>query len=744
MAEKFDWWCIIGQISLMESPSPDKRVIRFGTFEADPATGELRKGERRINLQEQPFRLLLLLLEHPGEVVTRDELRGKLWGETFVDFEEGLNTAVRKLRDALGDSASNPRFVETLPRRGYRFIAPVERTGAELPQPEPIAVKIVQPRSNSRMFWLAGCGVLLVAAAFLARLWLNREQPTAAPTPPKQLTRDSGLTTDPAISRDGKLLAYASDRGAQGNLDIWVQQVASGPARKLTEGPADNYEPEISPDGSEVLFRSDRDGGGIYSVSPLGGEARLVIKDAYLPRFSPDGTQIAYLRGHFGSGAFSGNLYVYARATGSERMLAPNVVTVGGAAAWSPDGRSLIFAAADGIVMPFYLWMCPTDGKQATRLSATPLAGDDPFLGQVRSVSVARFRNQLIVSAKHGDSYNLWTVPIKPEKSLLAGELKQITLGSGSEELPAVSDDGRVVFANHSSFSSIWEAALEKTGAFTNPRRLTQDKALNYRPSLSADGSKMAYTSNRSGKFEIWVRDMISGQESAITTIVKPVTYALISRDGNKIAFWEDGVRTYVVSTSGGGPRFLCEKCNRPDDWTSDGKIIVPFPPRRLDPSNGVLTDLAQHPTLSTTGPRLSPDEKWFTFHTSGNIGQQIGRQRQIFLAPYSGHPVPLSRWLPVTDGQGLDREAAFSPDGNRIYFLSDRDGFRCIWARTLHANTKRPIGTIYPVLHLHNPRISLLHVPNTGLVRITPVGNKIIFAMGELTGNLWMTELPR
>ena len=727
----------------MESPPPDKRVIRFGTFEADPAAGELRKGDRRINLQEQPFRLLLLLLEHPGELVTREELREKLWGETFVDFEEGLNTAIRKLRDALGDSAANPRFIETLPRRGYRFIAPVERAGAVPPDPQPIAAK-ADSQSNSKMFWLAGCGVLLIATAFLARFWLNRDQPVTTPASTKQLTRDSGLTTDPAISRDGKLLAYASDRGSQGNLDIWVQQIAGGAARKLTEGPSDNYEPEISPDGSEVLFRSNREGGGIYSVSPLGGEARLVIKDAYLPRFSPDGTQIAYLRGHFGSGAFSGKLYIYERATGSEQMLAPNVVTAGGAAAWSPDGKFLTVAAADGIIMPFYLWLCPADGKQATRLSATPLAGDDPYLGQVRSVSVARFRNQLIVSAKHGDSYNLWAAPVHKDTSLLAGELKRITLGSGNEELPAVSNDGKLVFANHSSSSGIWEATLEKTGAFMDPRRLTQDKALNYRPSLSTDGSKMAYTSNRSGKFEIWVRDMISGQESAITTIIKPVTYALISRDGSKISFWEDGIRTYVVSTSGGGPRLLCEKCGRPDDWTSDGRIIVPFPPRMFDPSNGVLTDLARHPTMSTTGPRLSPDEKWITFHTSGNISQQVGRRRQVFLAPYTGQPVPLSGWLAVTDGQDLDREAAFSPDGNRIYFLSDRDGFRCIWARALDAKTKLPVGTIYPVLHLHNPRVSLLHVPNTGMVRITPVGNRIIFAMGELTGNLWMTELPQ
>jgi DNA-binding winged helix-turn-helix (wHTH) protein len=101
-------------------------LVRFGAFELNLHTGELRKGGVRINLPDQPFQVLKTLLDRPGELVTRDDLRQQLWAaETFVDFEHGLNAAVRRLRDALGDSAGVPRFIETLPRRGYRFIAPV-------------------------------------------------------------------------------------------------------------------------------------------------------------------------------------------------------------------------------------------------------------------------------------------------------------------------------------------------------------------------------------------------------------------------------------------------------------------------------------------------------------------------------------------------------------------------------------------------------------------------------------------
>jgi DNA-binding winged helix-turn-helix (wHTH) protein len=115
-----------------------RRVFRFATFEADPATGELRKSGIRIRLQEQPFQVLIMLLERPGELVTREELRQRLWpADTFVDFDHSLNTVVNKLREALGDSAANPRFIETLARRGYRFLAPV--------QAEPAAPDVIAP-----------------------------------------------------------------------------------------------------------------------------------------------------------------------------------------------------------------------------------------------------------------------------------------------------------------------------------------------------------------------------------------------------------------------------------------------------------------------------------------------------------------------------------------------------------------------------------------------------------------------
>ena len=123
------------------------KILRFGVFEVDPRAGELRKYGLRLKLPEQPFQILTLLLERPGNIITRDELRNRLWpGDTFVDFDHGLNNAVMRLREVLGDSSESPRFVETIPRRGYRFIAPVEESlpvRSEADASSPSAVTIV-------------------------------------------------------------------------------------------------------------------------------------------------------------------------------------------------------------------------------------------------------------------------------------------------------------------------------------------------------------------------------------------------------------------------------------------------------------------------------------------------------------------------------------------------------------------------------------------------------------------------
>ena len=165
----------------MAEPVSSKRIVRFGVFEVDRAAGELRKQGLKVKLQEKPFQVLTLLLERPGEVVTREELQRRLWPDTFVDFEHSLSTAIKKLRDALGDTADNPRFIETRPGRGYRFIAPVE--GRPAP---PISPSLPAPAGGKPVWRLAAAGFAVVALlAVLVRLnvggWQERLLGGAAP-----------------------------------------------------------------------------------------------------------------------------------------------------------------------------------------------------------------------------------------------------------------------------------------------------------------------------------------------------------------------------------------------------------------------------------------------------------------------------------------------------------------------------------------------------------------------------------
>src|ERR1700693_838507 len=163
----------------MEVPAGSRTRLRYVLFEVDLASCEVHKSGRKVPLQEQPFRVLALLLEHPGEVITREELQAKVWpADTFVGFDEGINTAIRKLRVAFGDSADNPRFIETIPRRGYRFVAPVHEAAAAPAQlaeniaveNAPVELPRVRRRSFQRSVVALSVAALLVLLAVLASL----------------------------------------------------------------------------------------------------------------------------------------------------------------------------------------------------------------------------------------------------------------------------------------------------------------------------------------------------------------------------------------------------------------------------------------------------------------------------------------------------------------------------------------------------------------------------------------------
>jgi DNA-binding winged helix-turn-helix (wHTH) protein len=232
----------------MYSQPAAQRMFRFGLFELNLSAGELRKQGRKIKLQEQPFEVLAMLLRRPGDVVTREELQQALWpADTFVEFDQGLNTAVKKIRQALADSADNPRFVETIPRKGYRFIAPVSTN--EAPAPAPVSVPAPVPVRRHHPLRIAALLVLVVSGV---AVWFFWTRTTPAPPEPVPFTSYPGREWSPSFSPDGNQVAFEWEVPGKEKSHIYVKLIGTSEPQRLTKNPAE----ERSPAGRRMGVRS--------------------------------------------------------------------------------------------------------------------------------------------------------------------------------------------------------------------------------------------------------------------------------------------------------------------------------------------------------------------------------------------------------------------------------------------------------------------------------------------------------
>lgn len=270
--------------------SPAEDVIRFGLFELDLKAGQLSRNGTKLRLPQQPLQLLAMLLERPGEILTRDELRQRLWSsDVFVDFDHGLNKSIQKLRDALGDSATSPRYIETIPRVGYRFIAPV-KNGTRLLEPE-VATKIDQPAplpaapamggKQRARWWILAAGVCAVLGVVGTAVYLfSRRHPVVIKY--TQLTDFTDSASTPALSPDGHILAFI--RGDSDFLSadqIYAKVLPDGEARRLADDSREKYALAFSPDGSQIAYTvMEAPVFGTYTVPVLGGDSHLLLHNA--------------------------------------------------------------------------------------------------------------------------------------------------------------------------------------------------------------------------------------------------------------------------------------------------------------------------------------------------------------------------------------------------------------------------------------------------------------------------------
>ncbi|HLF07417.1 MAG TPA: protein kinase, partial [Thermoplasmata archaeon] len=606
------------------------------------------------------------------------------------------------------------------------------------------------PRRRARVSpWaIAATAVVVLAVASVAFWWLRPPAPLGAPVL-MQLTTDAGLSTDPALSSDGKLLAYASDRAGNGNLDIWVRQVGGGEPIQLTEDRADEREPAFSPDGTTVVFRSNKDGGGIYVVSALGGTPRLVApaREPQRPRFSPDGSQIAYGSGGIGYGAgFSirnnCRIFVVDLEGGVPRQVRPDFL---GAAypEWAPDGRHVLFLGNRDEKLPadesIDWWVTPLDQGPVIAtgaFSATRKEGlTGPFQvypGALISPVFQETGDALIFAARSGDSRNLWRIGISSRTWKVTGLPERLTSSPAIEEGPSVVSVARnsvtIAFASLGENTDIWSLPIEaNSGKVTGElHQLTRDSAADIHPSLSADGRRMVWISARSGSQQVWTRDLVTGEDAALTASPGDKYSPRFSPDALKVSFSTNQAgkwNIYVAPAAGGAAEMICEDCGAVGGWSPDGRYVIG---NSLD-GRLYLVEVASHRRIDLVA--LSP--RWFCCGAFSPDGRRIkfhGEDR-VHLAPFQDEtPLPESSWVSWDWSWSL-----WSPDGTLLYGPYRHDGFSCIGAQHLDRATMRPVGAMFPVFHAHAAR---LNDPGGLIGR-----DKLVLGLVERTGNIWMAE---
>ncbi|MGC1298649.1 MAG: winged helix-turn-helix domain-containing protein [Alloacidobacterium sp.] len=529
----------------MQVPATSSVRLRVGEFEVDLRCGELRRNGDKIKLQQRPFQILAALLQRPGEVVTRDEIRKKLWpSDTFVDFEHGINTAVNKLREALGDDVENPRFIETLPRYGYRLITPVEvveTNGAtpevEAPPAPPQHANTQGPstqKSRPMVALAAGLITLLAAAAIAIFFFLPRHTATPLRNTWVQITNYSDSATAPALSPDGRMIAFI--RGPDTFVtrgELYVKMLPDGEPVQLTHDNLLKMAPAFSPDGSRIAYTTTDPGFGwnTWVVPVLGGEPQKLLPNAAALTWV-DRRYVMF------SELKTGQNMAIATATesrASERdvYLPTNPVGMAHRSWVSPDGKWILLSEMDGLG-----WM-----------PCRVLSFDGSTSGEIAGPKKARCTyagwnpdgKTMYFSADAGDGYHIW------RQHFPHGVPEQMTFGPTEEEGVAVSPDGRMLVTSAGIHqSTVWlhdakgDRQISGEGFATVPG-LGPFGGTDKRSVFSPDGKRLFYLVQQPGSRayvhgELWVTDLDSGGSEAVLPGIL-MTEFHISPDGEYVAF---------------------------------------------------------------------------------------------------------------------------------------------------------------------------------------------------------------
>jgi Tol biopolymer transport system component/DNA-binding winged helix-turn-helix (wHTH) protein len=518
----------VGTFVSGDNPS---RIVRFGVFEIDLEAGELRRNGLKVKLQGQPLQVLATLLEHPGKVVTREELRTKLWpGDTFVDFDHSVNAAIKRLRDALGESAEAPIFIETLARRGYRFMAPVHGWCAASGDLVPgVAPQARLP--ERRLIWIASLSLLVIAGGlFVLR---HTRESTLPPIKVVPLTSLPGTKMTPGFSSDGNQVAFAWNRTGHHGSEIYVKLVSEGEPRQLTQSGKLNFNPVWSPDGQRIAFvRSSEREAAIFTISAYGeGERKLLSLDGGAERrisWSPDGKFLAFTDFDKKQPSRGSAIFLLSLDTLEKRELtSPPEDYSDEGPAFSPDAHALAFVRGSDSDSGsgFDLYVVPVSGGEPRRLTF----GDDVFWTGPTWTEDGR---EIVFSSKRAGSSALWRIPAS------GGTSQRLDVGSDDSIEPSISRQGhRLAYMRFPLDVNVYRIVLpDAKNPGNSPAPFLPSTRRDADAQLSPDGKRVAFESDRSGSTqEIWVCDIDGSNCAPVTSFGTWSRMPRWSPDGKRI-----------------------------------------------------------------------------------------------------------------------------------------------------------------------------------------------------------------
>lgn len=546
--------------------------VRFSAFDLDLGTGELRKNGTTIRLQKQPFDVLALLLERSGELVTREELQDRIWGsDTHVDFDHGLNKAVKKIREALGDSADEPTYIETLARRGYRFVAPVIWDAEAPPQPPPGSapqvLRYAEPgRGRSR--WVAVLIAGLLTAGALGSWLLLRDRHTAAELKQRQITTNSAdnLIESAILSPDGKYLLFGDQLG------IHVRLIATGETHTFSK--PDTLADSIAwfptawfPDGSRFIAVSRKLGskGSIstsWSVAVLGGAMTLVRDDAFANAVSPDGSRIAFTTGGLDSDR---DIWITgARGENPRRIAAGDDFNSFDLVQWSPTGRRVLYLRthAGSNKFPWSLESRDPNGE-AVRVVIPELYGRAGFCW----LPDGRILYSVDLRSVHNENTNLWEIKADPDTGQVRSQPRRLTnwIGIHRDRFSFAAGGKLMAMQKSSRQLNVYVGRLDPAGRLQTPRRLTLEDSTDVPLAWTPDSKSVIFVSDRTGIFKIYKQAPGQPQAEPVTTDPDENKMVRLSPDGRWFLYMSRTpgetrhARLMRIPVSGGAPQVITE-----------------------------------------------------------------------------------------------------------------------------------------------------------------------------------------